>query len=103
MMTAHALTFGLLSATSKVVSGESKGWSQVVRVNGNVSLCFTFGCAYRILGQCTIVRSSRGCCQHGGSHDFGSEQDFKSDSTEAADANTPIGGYVLKAAFQRRE
>jgi hypothetical protein len=45
MMTAHALTFGLLSATSKVVSGESKGWSQVMRVNGNVSLRSTFCCA----------------------------------------------------------
>lgn len=27
MMTAHALTFGVLSATSKLVSGGSKGWS----------------------------------------------------------------------------
>lgn len=28
MMTAHALTFGVLSATSKLVQGESKGWSE---------------------------------------------------------------------------
>jgi len=54
MMTAHALTFGVLSATSKLVSGDSKGWSA----------------------------------------------DFKTDSAEGAAAITPIGGYVLKTAFQ---
>jgi hypothetical protein len=54
MMTAHALTFGVLSATSKLVSGDSKGWSV----------------------------------------------DFKADSAEGAAAITPIGGYVLKTAFQ---
>jgi hypothetical protein len=26
---AHAVTFGILSATSKLVKGESKGWSEV--------------------------------------------------------------------------
>jgi len=31
VMTMHALTFGFLSATAKVVQGESKGWAQDVR------------------------------------------------------------------------
>ena len=57
MMTAHALTFGVLSATSKLVSGDSKGWSA----------------------------------------------DFKTDSAEAASTITPIGGYVLKSAFEDAE
>jgi len=55
MMTAHALTFGALSATSKLINGESKGWSK----------------------------------------------DFKADSSKAADTITPIGGYVLKSAFEQ--
>ena len=57
MMMAHALTFGVVSATTKLVSGDSKGWSA----------------------------------------------DFKADSTEAASSITPIGGYVLKTAFDEAE
>ena len=30
VMTMHALTFGVLSATSKVVQGQSNGWAQGV-------------------------------------------------------------------------
>jgi len=57
MMTAHALTFGVFSATTKLCNGESKGWSE----------------------------------------------DFKADSAEAANTITPIGGYVLKNAFEQNK
>ena len=52
LMTAHALTFGVLSATGKLLQGDEAGWAQ----------------------------------------------NFAKDSTEAADAVTPLGGYILKSA-----
>ena len=41
--------------------------------------------------------------ESGGSHTGPGEQDFKSDAAEAADTITPIGGYVLKTAFEGNE
>lgn len=55
-LAAHALVYGCLSATGKLLSGKGKGWGQ----------------------------------------------DFASDSADAADTVTPIGGYVLKKAFRSK-
>ena len=53
-LAAHAMVYGCLSATGKLLSGEGKGWGE----------------------------------------------DFTSDSADAADTMTPIGGYVLKKALR---
>ena len=53
LMTAHALTFGMLSATGKLLQGDEADWAK----------------------------------------------NFANDSTEAADAVTPLGGYILKSSF----
>ena len=53
VLAAHAMVFGFVSATAKMLSGDGKGW----------------------------------------------QQDFQSDSTDAATTVTPVGGCVLRSAF----
>jgi len=79
VLAAQALVFGLVSATSRLWHGDSNGWTQV----------FCLFC----LG-CWEGRASAGpdACRV-------SAQDFKTDSTAAASAVTPVGACLLASAF----
>jgi len=53
VMTVHALTFGVLSATSKVVQGQSNGWAQGVWVGKGRG--GRGACAYLCVCMCVCV------------------------------------------------